>query len=54
LGLTATPKDYLKNIDQKVMSQEDPRQIEQRQLRSTYATFGCESGEPTFRYSLTD
>lgn len=54
LGLTATPKDYLKNIDQKVMSEEDPRQIEQRQLRSTYATFGCESGEPTFRYSLTD
>lgn len=54
LGLTATPKDYLKNIDQKKMSDEDPRNIERRQLLSTYHTFGCDSGEPTFRYSLLD
>ena len=54
LGLTATPKDYLKNIDKKKISDEDPRQIEQRQLLSTYHTFGCDSGEPTFRYSLLD
>lgn len=54
LGLTATPKDYLKNIDKKQISEEDPRNIERRQLLSTYQTFGCESGEPTFRYSLLD
>lgn len=54
LGLTATPKDYLKNIDQKKMSDEDPRNVERRQLLSTYHTFGCDSGEPTFRYSLLD
>ena len=54
LWLTATPKDYLKNLDKKKMSEEDPRQIEKRQLLSTYATFWCESGEPTFRYSLLD
>lgn len=54
LWLTATPKDYLKNLDKQKMSEEDPRQIEKRQLLSTYATFGCESGEPTFRYSLLD
>ncbi|HOG15328.1 MAG TPA: DEAD/DEAH box helicase family protein [Candidatus Absconditabacterales bacterium] len=54
LGLTATPKDYLKNLDKKKVAEEDPRQIERRQLLSTYVTFGCESGEPTFRYSLLD
>ncbi len=54
LWLTATPKDYLKNLDKDKVSEEDPRQIERRQLLSTYATFGCESGDPTFRYSLLD
>ncbi|MFH1446455.1 MAG: DEAD/DEAH box helicase family protein [Chloroflexota bacterium] len=54
LGLTATPKDYLKNIDEKKLSQADPRAWERRQLRDTYKTFGCEKGEPTFRYSLVD
>lgn len=54
LGLTATPKDYLKRIDVKKLSQTDPRAWEKRQLLDTYKTFGCESGEPTFRYSLLD
>jgi type I restriction enzyme R subunit len=52
LGLTATPKDYLKNI--KNINERDPREIERRILLDTYTTFGCESGEPTFRYSLVD
>src|SRR3989344_4124234 len=54
LGLTATPKDYLKNIDPMKISEKDPRAWERRQLLDTYTTFGCESGEPTFRYSLLD
>lgn len=54
LGLTATPKDYLKNIDKKKLSERDPRQLEMRQLRDTYETFGCHNKEPTFRYSLLD
>jgi type I restriction enzyme R subunit len=54
LGLTATPKDYLKQIDPARISQRDPRQWERRQLLDTYKTFGCESGTPTFRYSLID
>ncbi len=54
LGLTATPKDYLKNIDPKNISEKDPRAWERRQLLDTYTTFGCPSGEPTFRYSLLD
>ncbi len=52
LGLTATPKDYLKSIDIDKIKENDPREIERRMLRDTYTTFGCESGEPTFRYTL--
>ncbi|MBQ6052780.1 MAG: DEAD/DEAH box helicase family protein [Clostridia bacterium] len=54
LGLTATPKDYLKNINADDLAANDPRAWERRQLLDTYRTFGCESGEPTFRYSLID
>jgi len=54
LGLTATPKDYLKKIDPAKISQRDPREWERRQLLDTYKTFGCETGTPTFRYSLID
>ena len=54
LGLTATPKDYLKKIDPARISERDPREWERRQLLDTYKTFGCESGIPTFRYSPVD
>ena len=54
LGLTATPKDYLKKIDPARISKRDPREWERRQLLDTYKTFGCESGVPTFRYSLIE
>src|SRR3989339_2161672 len=54
LGLTATPKDYLKNVDPQKLSQKDPRAWERRQLLDTYTTFGCKNGEPTFRFSLLD
>lgn len=51
---TATPKDYLKRIDPARISERDPRGWERRQLLDSYKTFGCESSEPTFRYSLID
>lgn len=54
LGLTATPKDYLKAVDIHSSYSEDPRSIERRMMLDTYTTFGCESGEPTYRYSLID
>lgn len=54
LGLTATPKDYLKKFDAAKPTTSDPRELERRMLLDTYRTFGCESGEPTFRYSLLD
>lgn len=50
LGLTATPKDYLKGFDDE--NADTQREFERRQLLDTYKTFGCESGEPTFRYDL--
>ncbi|MBP9502789.1 MAG: DEAD/DEAH box helicase family protein [Candidatus Promineofilum sp.] len=53
LGLTATPRDYLKKIESN-NSAYDPREHERRVLLDTYRTFGCESGTPTFRYSLID
>ncbi len=52
LGLTATPKDYLKKFDHS--NARDPRELERRTLLDTYRTFGCEGGQPTFRYSLLD
>lgn len=54
LGLTATPKDYLKKFDATKPSTRDLREQERRLLLDTYRTFGCETGEPTFRYSLLD
>ena len=52
LGLTATPKDYLKHLDTDNI--DDPRELERRMLLDTYTTFGCESGIPTYRYTLVD
>ena len=54
LGLTATPRDYLRGFDQAEPTTRDPREAERRLLRDTYRTFGCESSQPTFRYSLLD
>jgi len=54
LGLTATPKDYLKKFDKENPSTRDPREFERRMLRDTYRTFGCEDSQPTYRYSLID
>nr|VFJ63167.1 MAG: type I restriction enzyme, R subunit [Candidatus Kentron sp. DK] len=54
LGLTATPKDYLKKFDSASPATGDPRELERRELLDTYRAFGCESGDPTFRYSLLD
>jgi len=54
LGLTATPRDYLKHVDRQQLSSHDPRELERRLLLDTYRTFGCENSQPTFRYSLLD
>ncbi len=54
VGLTATPKAYLKNVDTQQLAIEDPKALEARQLRDTYQYFGCEPGQPTYRYDITD
>jgi type I restriction enzyme R subunit len=52
LGLTATPRDYLKRFDKDKPTTKDPREHERRLLLDTYRTFGCEDSLPTYRYSL--
>ena len=54
LGLTATPRDYLRGFGAAARLVHDPREAERRLLLDTYRTFGCDSGQPTFRYSLLD
>ena len=54
LGLTATPRDYLKRFDKANPTTRDPREAERRLLLDTYRTFGCENSQPTYRYSLLD
>ena len=54
LGLTATPRDYLRHFDGAKPGTRDPREAERRLLLDTYRTFGCENSQPTFRYSLLD
>ena len=51
LGLTATPKNYLKGVK---FNEDDLREIERRIMLDTYHIFGCESGNPTFSYTLSD
>ncbi len=54
IGLTATPRDFLKNIDIEELSMNDPRAVEARIQRDTYRYFGCEDGNATFRYTIQD
>ena len=54
LGLTATPKDYIKNVDVDKIKMTDPKALERRLLLDTYKTFGCENSEPTYKYTMID
>jgi type I restriction enzyme R subunit len=54
IGLTATPKAYLKNVDVSQLEHENPKALEARQLRDTYQYFGCKAGSPTYRYDIID
>jgi type I restriction enzyme R subunit len=50
LGLTATPKNYLRGFAGD--NPDDQREYERRLLVDTYRTFGCEPGHPTFSFDL--
>lgn len=54
VGLTATPKAYLRNVNIHELASENPKALEARQLRDTYHYFGCEPGSPTYRYDIID
>ena len=54
VGLTATPRAYLKNVNVEELEKENPKALELRLLRDTYNYFGCKPGFPTFRYDIID
>jgi type I restriction enzyme R subunit len=54
VGLTATPRAYLKNVNVEELQKENPKALEIRLLRDTYNYFGCKPGFPTFRYDIID
>jgi type I restriction enzyme R subunit len=54
IGLTATPKAYLRNVNIEQLAEDNPQALEARQLRDTYHYFGCKPGFPTFRYDIID
>ena len=45
LGLTATPRDYLKGINTTKLAENDPRELDKRMLLDTYITFGWKKVE---------
>ena len=54
IGLTATPRAYLRNVNVEELERENPKALEVRLLRDTYNYFGCKPGFPTFRYDIID
>ncbi|MCK6462438.1 MAG: DEAD/DEAH box helicase family protein [Candidatus Pacebacteria bacterium] len=54
IGLTATPNDFLKNIDIEKLRDDDPLKLEYRFAKDTYKHFGCDISTPTFRYTIQD
>lgn len=54
IGLTATPKNYFRGIEDFELQQNDVYEYENRKLRDTYITFGCEPGKPTYSFTLKD
>lgn len=54
LGLTATPRDLLRGVWARSDGSPSEAELEKRSLLDTYRIFGCEPGEPTFRYGLLD
>jgi type I restriction enzyme, R subunit len=54
IGLTATPKAYLRNVNVAQLAEDNPKALEARQLRDTYHYFGCRPGAPTYRYDIVD
>jgi type I restriction enzyme R subunit len=54
VGLTATPKAYLKNVNVEKLEQDNPKALEARLLRDTYHYFGCKPGFPTYRYDIIE
>ncbi len=52
VGLTATPRDYFRGIEKSDLMNKNQFNFEQRVIRDTYETFGCNDRDPTFKYTL--
>jgi type I restriction enzyme R subunit len=54
VGLTATPKNFFKGVDNQKLLQNKEYEYEERSYKDTYTTFGCEPGNPTYSFTLKD
>ena len=54
IGLTATPKNFFRGIDADKLKVNNVYKYEERILRDTYITFGCEPGKPTYSFTLKE
>jgi type I restriction enzyme R subunit len=54
VGLTATPKDFLRGIEEDKLKNNSAYEYSYRMLKDTYITFGCTSEKATYTFTLED
>lgn len=54
IGLTATPKNFFRGVEEQKLKQNNIFEYECRTLMDTYITFGCVPGKPTYSFTLVD
>ncbi|MEG0179171.1 MAG: DEAD/DEAH box helicase family protein, partial [Oscillospiraceae bacterium] len=54
VGLTATPKDFLRGVEEDKLKNNNAYEYSYRMLKDTYVTFGCTSEKATYTFTLED
>lgn len=54
VGLTATPKDFFRGIEEDKLKSNNAYEYSYRMLKDTYVTFGCTSEKATYTFTLED
>lgn len=54
VGLTATPKDFFRGIEEDKLRNNNAYEYSYRMLKDTYVTFGCVSEKATYTFTLED
>lgn len=54
VGLTATPKDFFRGIEEDKLRDNNAYEYSYRMLKDTYITFGCTSERATYTFTLED